>query len=759
MSNDIIRTKLESYLQTIESSHLDACINNVTRAKKRCLEAIKLLNEVSKSETDPEILKYITQLSKFSLDFYEKLNSISASFSYSNKLEWISSKIGNDLFSYPVIHFDESLTSVNSIFIPNNNFTDPNHTIQELPLNTEFDRFQLDDWSTDLNDLTTLYQDLLDNCSFVSSLLSIVNIPSALDKVTKIITPRIRSEKYRIRLNFNGAARIVTVDNTLPKAYMGRNLTVTSSNNPNLYWPALIEKAYLKIMGDGYKFSGSNMAIDTFMLTGWIPEIMPIRHGTLSMKLKELWKLRKENRVLLGIGTGNLSKQLSTQLNLIPGHDYVVHSVEQDGSVIVKNPWIENNNEDERFIKISDLTNFSYLYCNWKIDDLLPLNEKVSFIYNDSSSYLFNRPQFSFFNSSDKTQEAWIFLERHLPISKESNLLNVTVYETVNGNRVIVPNQYKCVNINNTDTNNRLKLVKLSLSPGTYYTVVIVSSKSSTFTMSLLNNFHGLKLSKAKHLYKNTLPLIEGEWNSSNCGGNWSLSSYIDNPQYCIEVQKETDVLLSIFGNLKNDAINFHLFHSEKHMKDEPLRSFDKSKLLLNEHYSEGYQLYNFKKLQPGFYKLIVSTYDYGSMGEFRILLNHDDPDLENVKVNKIFSTLGLFNDKKKVCWEGSNRFKLRFTLDSFKSNITIHLKHLNDVDSLYDSIQNYRPAIRASIFDATTSQPIQINEQWSDSLYGIYLDCMIQNSGEYILLVERFEVGRGFCIVDIGSDKKLSII
>jgi calpain-7 len=84
--------------------------------------------------------------------------------------------------------------------------------------------------------------------------------------------PRLsRSGKYILRLNFNGCFRKVTIDDRLPASNTSRSLHVIDRNNSQLIWPALVEKAYLKVRG-GYDFPGSNSGTDLWVLTGWIPE-------------------------------------------------------------------------------------------------------------------------------------------------------------------------------------------------------------------------------------------------------------------------------------------------------------------------------------------------------------------------------------------------------------------------------------------------------------------------------------------------------
>ena len=121
-----------------------------------------------------------------------------------------------------------------------------------------------------------LVQDAATDCSVVASLCAGVSrcerghspllrslfYPFDADTAKPVIS---KSGKYVIRLNFNGCYRKVTIDDRLPTSSTHRIIHVVDRNNPGLLWPALLEKAYLKVRG-GYDFPGSNSATDLWLL-------------------------------------------------------------------------------------------------------------------------------------------------------------------------------------------------------------------------------------------------------------------------------------------------------------------------------------------------------------------------------------------------------------------------------------------------------------------------------------------------------------
>ncbi|KAJ4412701.1 cysteine protease [Didymella pomorum] len=151
--------------------------------------------------------------------------------------------------------------------------------------------------------------------------------------------------KYIVRLNFNGCWRKVVIDDRLPVSSTHRLLHVTDRRNPALLWPALLEKAYLKVRG-GYDFPGSNSCSDLWTFTGWVPEQVFLQEtDTIPDKLwKRIYNAFIYGDVLVTVGTGKMSTRQERELGLEGQHSYVVLDMKEtdhDRLLLIKNPWVE----------------------------------------------------------------------------------------------------------------------------------------------------------------------------------------------------------------------------------------------------------------------------------------------------------------------------------------------------------------------------------------------------------------------------------
>ena len=127
-----------------------------------------------------------------------------------------------------------------------------------------------------------LLQDATTDCSVVSSLCAISSRTQQgfSDLYSTMFypwdhgaqKPRLsESGRYIFKFFFNGSFRRVIIDDRLPISKNERSLFVVDRRDPTNLWPALLEKAYLKVRG-GYDFPGSNSGTDLSIMTGWIPE-------------------------------------------------------------------------------------------------------------------------------------------------------------------------------------------------------------------------------------------------------------------------------------------------------------------------------------------------------------------------------------------------------------------------------------------------------------------------------------------------------
>ncbi|KAJ8129911.1 hypothetical protein O1611_g3717 [Lasiodiplodia mahajangana] len=311
-----------------------------------------------------------------------------------------------------------------------------------------------------------LVQDITTDCSVVASLCASMRhlrpgptsiLPALMFPVNpEDGRPEVSaSGRYVFRMFFNGCFRKVVIDDRLPASSNDRTLYVVDRQNPRLIWPALIEKAYLKIRG-GYDFPGSNSGTDLSILTGWIPQQLFLQ--TDEVDRNATWRRIKKaydfGDVVITLGTGRLSPDEEEALGLAGEHDYAVLDMSEtpgERRLLVKNPWCDGlvwkgvgsassktpSSTDDHPVKLKpgsfwisfdDVTqNFESLYLNWN-PSLFTHRQDHHFGWqvpeaNMIGSFAHN-PQYSMKAESDS--QTWILLSRHfqdeeLEISRRPN--------------------------------------------------------------------------------------------------------------------------------------------------------------------------------------------------------------------------------------------------------------------------------------------------------------------------------------------------
>ncbi|CAH2353963.1 calpain-like protease palB/RIM13 [[Candida] railenensis] len=786
--------ELSNVISLLEEGSFAYSLHSIPKAKQNCLESIKVLNTISKLTGANDVSNV---LSKYSMTLYDAINAKNDFYSYNEKFKWLSSKINGNFFP-PVVSFGPGVSSHNMNFIPSNRVDKvqldlPPKFVNEFEFQICSPLHVIDNSPEGDVELENLYQDLLTNCSFVCAMLSLVFVNPELIKSRLIC-----NESNSIaKLHVNGCDRLIVINNELPIIKEGsslgsnRSLVIRSSRpNSKLWRPALLEKAYLTLMGQGYNFKGSNMALDVYMLVGWVPEVIRIQNGQLPSAISRILDDNSKD-IVMGLGVGSISESFSKSVGLISEHDYSIIGTRINSGLRefnIRNPWNKNASSDSAWwIDENQLQHFNYLYINYNSENLFKFKEEINLVKlpkNTLWNSLYDKPQvgitFSSEDSTSKSVSVWLLLERHLPSKlstaeekDDSVVINLSVYKSGTGEKLLTTTQYPYVYKPSVGTNNRTFLAKLDNleinSSADSYTIVIDSTAASNFTLKAFSN-SAFSFYKSKPKYKKILPIIEDEWSLNITGGNLTKSTFIYNPQYNLEVSEESNISIGVFGESANYYYNFHVF-SCNDLHAPLVEILSPSNLIRQENYKMGAVLMNFDDIKPGNYRIVFSTYEVLESNKplnFKIYVN-TDAESDSIRLSKYHVTLSLFLARKQLIpWHNSNRIKVNFRTTSTNSKVKFHIQYTNATDftgstasngRFQNDISDYRPALRASIFSSVTHESVLVNENWSNSLYGIFVEVNLAGISEYILLIERFESGIGGCVIDCGSSRKIEYI
>lgn len=470
------------------------------------------------------------------------------------------------------------------------------------------------------------------------------------DPQEPILSP---SGKYIFSFYFNGSFRKVVIDDRLPSSKTARSLHVIDRNHPNFLWPALVEKAYLKVRG-GYDFPGSNSGTDLWVLTGWIPEQVFLHNDDSTSEdiWGRLYRAFSYGDVVLTIGTGKLTELEQQGLGLVSEHDYAILDMKELNGrrqFLLKNPWagaapklLHSSGTQGNTPSLSPgvfwmdceqvLQNFENLYLNWN-PGLFKYREDIHFTWDLSqgrtlAGCFVKNPQFSVHSETGGT--VWLLLGKHFKTDHHNYLKNhggelgfisIYIFEA-NGKRVSLSDGalYRGPYVDSPNT-----LMRLEMPPKTTYTVVVseqsLPASSQNFTLSAFSTSPvSLATSLDKHI---CLTKAIGSWTELAAGGNAESAQYSSNPQFSLQVSEKTDLSVLLETSDAELATHVKLFWSHG-QRISRVRSRDI--IADSGDYRRGCALAETRSLDKGVYTLVCSTFAPNQLGRFTLWISSAFP-------------------------------------------------------------------------------------------------------------------------------------
>lgn len=486
--------------------------------------------------------------------------------------------------------------------------------------------------------------------------------------------------KYMFKFQFNGCYRQVVVDDRLPASKTARTLFVSDRCNPGLLWPALLEKAYLKVRG-GYDFPGSNSGTDLWVITGWIPEqifLQRYRYNNYEslaadshsdeLRPHELWR-RVYNSygfgdVILTLGTGRLSQREEEGLGLAGEHDYAVLSMKEVNGkrmLLVKNPWcdgmvwnesghVSSETSEQWASELRDalprvdeisrgtfwipfdqvVRHFESMYLNWN-PGLFTHRQDHHFNWtipgaSPPGSFSHN-PQYSI--KSTPGGMIWLLLSKHFT-TEEYNIATqladsqsgsgglgfISLYVFDAGGKKIYVSDDALHRGAFVDSPQTL--ARLEVPEDTNYTIVIAQQDLPLprYSFTLSVFSRGEVQVESAEDPYPHQISLQGAWTFRTAGGNASSPSYASNPQFSVVVPSDTDMTFLLETDRSDLAIHVKMVWAGGERV-----SAVTARDIVGESgdYRRGFAFANLKSVLAGEYTIVCSTFETGQTGKFTL--------------------------------------------------------------------------------------------------------------------------------------------
>jgi len=456
-------------------------------------------------------------------------------------------------------------------------------------------------------------------------------------------------------------ARKVVVDDLLPADKNGR-LMCTFSMNKSEFWPSIIEKAYMKLMG-GYNFPGSHSSIDLHTLTGWIPEQISLKDAK-NETFKRLFDGNRFGDVLITISTGRMTPEEEEQRGLVPNHAYAVLDVREIKEIRllqVKNPWAHKRWKGDyshldaknwtpelklalNYDQLSEMEKDNGIFwISW--ESVLKVYENIDLSWNPT---IFNNrfvlhdrwnkydgpkkdhynvgynPQFAFqVNAEMDNLPVWLLLTKHITKKEENkDFISLLVFknEKKEFSRVYYPND---AFIQGIYINSPHYLVRFNAPKGLSRYVLVVSQYEKLNDLKFTVLAYSMASVSFRELEKFNIyeEKVNGEWNSESAGGHSAKPLFFNNPAFRIQFLPTTEnTPLKVILFLEAPKVysgNIRLFR----MPSSGI--FDRSQGLLQNdiansgNYRPGFSYVELTNIEGNDFVAMVSTFEEGQVGPF----------------------------------------------------------------------------------------------------------------------------------------------
>lgn len=372
---------------------------------------------------------------------------------------------------------------------------------------------------------------------------------------------------YLVKVHANGSARAITIDDRVFESNGKLGLTTTARNE---FWPAIIEKAILKLYNCRDFKLDSNPSCEIFHLSGWIPEVI---------KFSEIPnKSQLFNKINSNFEDGNVLLCLGVAENLFfPVIDFRVRDSSHCIKVILPttplkvkdgrpysellNPTSTSAFGDETGVKWLDwngvvLNNFDTLYLSWNpsiynfrftFNSVWYRGNKETLFWDQNFSVEHN-PQFLIHIPPHADNlEIRIYLERFTNDFSSKRGISYKLF-TYTATRVFHPADH----LRSCTQNKRELYSDVFIFEGSerseYYTLVVLKNdpegtvwetvpEEVAFTLGVLS-FYKIDVLEIPYNLAKQDQMIYQELEPTDFGGSFYDPNFLENPVFIIDVHK-----------------------------------------------------------------------------------------------------------------------------------------------------------------------------------------------------------------------------